>query len=328
MHDPVRLRSRRYSPDDRSIKLLVVLTPTSSDLRASPLSIRYALVCPESVKDGAFCLPPCEIKMKKQATNKGNLAWALVPFSLVIGILLWAALVKLSGLPAFILPAPSLVWERFLQAVADGSLLRHIWVTLQEVLLGLLFGVLAASTLGYLLAKSRRLERALAPYVVASQSVPVVAIAPLLVIWFGPGLVSKILICALIVFFPVLINTVVGLHGVSHDLRDLMRSLRATRWQTFRLLELPASMPVFMGGLRIGATLSVIGAVVGEFVGADRGLGFLINVGRGEYDTALVFVAVFTLIAMALLLYGVVVWLETRLLWWQRKPRQTNLIGE
>jgi len=97
--------------------------------------------------------------------------------------------------------------------------------------------------------------------------------------------------------------------------------------QTY-LLELPASMPVFMGGLRIGATLSVIGAVVGEFVGADRGLGFLINVGRGEYDTALVFVAVFTLIAMALLLYGVVVWLETRLLWWQRKPRQTNLIGE
>ncbi|HEY4717570.1 MAG TPA: ABC transporter permease subunit, partial [Anaerolineales bacterium] len=100
--------------------------------------------------------------------------------------------------------------------------------------------------------------------------------------------------------------------------RELMRSLRASRWQTFRLLELPASMPVFLGGLRIGATLSVIGAVVGEFVGADRGLGFLINVGRGEYDTALVFVAVFTLIAMALLLYGLVTWLERRILWWRQ----------
>jgi NitT/TauT family transport system permease protein len=87
-------------------------------------------------------------------------------------------------------------------------------------------------------------------------------------------------------------------------------------------------MPIFLGGLRIGATLSVIGAVVGEFVGADRGLGFLINVGRGEYDTALVFVAVFTLIAMAMALYGFVVWLEAKLLWWQRKPRQTQLIGE
>ena len=168
----------------------------------------------------------------------------------------------------------------------------------------------------------------MAPYVVASQSVPVGAIAPLLVIWFGPGLISKVLICALIVFFPVLINTVVGLHSVPHDLRDLMRSLRASRWQTFRLLELPSSMPVFLGGLRIGATLSVIGAVVGEFVGADRGLGYLINVGRGEYDTALVFVAVFTLVAMALILYGLVIWLEMRLLWWQRKPREMSPIGE
>lgn len=267
--------------------------------------------------------------MKKE--NKGSprsLAWALVPISLIIGILLWTALVNLGDLPAFILPPPALVWARFQQALGDGSLLRHAWVTLQEVLLGLLFGVLAASSLGYLLAKSRRLERALAPYVVASQSVPVVAIAPLLVIWFGPGLISKVLICALIVFFPVLINTVVGLHSVPHDLRDLMRSLRASRWQTFRLLELPSSMPVFLGGLRIGATLSVIGAVVGEFVGADRGLGYFINVGRGEYDTALVFVAVFTLVAMALILYGLVIWLEMRLLWWQRKPRETSPIGE
>lgn len=267
--------------------------------------------------------------MKKTIEPRSpSLAWALVPVSVVAGVLLWAAVVDLTGLPAFILPPPGMVWERFLGALSGGSLGRHAWVTLQEVLLGLFFGVLSASGLGYLLAKSRRLERALAPYVVASQSVPVVAIAPLLVIWFGPGIVSKVLICALIVFFPVLINTVVGLHSVPHDLHDLMRSLRASRWQTFRLLELPSSMPVFLGGLRIGATLSVIGAVVGEIVGSDRGLGFLINVGRGEYDTALVFVAVFTLIALALILYGLVILIETRLLWWQRKSRQTNLAGE
>jgi NitT/TauT family transport system permease protein len=266
--------------------------------------------------------------MKPQMNSRPNLSWVLLPISIFAGIFLWMAIVQLGGLPAFILPSPDLVWTRFLSALNDGSLLRHAWVTLQEVLIGLVFGVVSASALGYLLAKSRRLERALTPYVVASQSVPIVAIAPLMVIWFGPGLVSKVLICALIVFFPVLINTVVGLHGVPHDLRDLMRSLRANRWQTFKMLELPASLPVFLGGLRIGATLSVIGAVVGEFVGADRGLGFLINVGRGEYDTALVFVAVFTLIFMALALYGVVVLLETRLLWWQHKPRQTSMAGE
>jgi NitT/TauT family transport system permease protein len=258
---------------------------------------------------------------KRRSTFTNNRALqslTLLFVSLAVALAIWLFIVAIAELPAFILPSPGQVWERFLRALADGSLARHMFVTLQEVLLGLLVGVGAASLLGYTLAKSRRLERALAPYVVASQSIPIVAIAPLLVIWFGPGLLSKVLICALIVFFPVLINTIVGLHGVPQDLRDLMRSLRANRWQTLRLLELPAALPVLLAGLRIGATLSVIGAVVGEFVGADRGLGFLINVGRGEYDTALVFVAVFTLIATALVLYGLVVLLESRLLWWQR----------
>jgi len=152
---------------------------------------------------------------------------------------------------------------------------------------------------------------------VASQAIPVVAIAPLLVIWFGPGLFSKILICSLTVFFPVLVNTMIGFRAVPENLRDLMRSLRATRWQKLRLLEIPAALPVLFGGLRIGATLSVIGAVVGEFVGSDRGLGFLINVGRGQYDTALVFVAVFSLILMALLLYGAAMLAEKRSTRWK-----------
>jgi NitT/TauT family transport system permease protein len=116
------------------------------------------------------------------------------------------------------------------------------------------------------------------------------------------------------------VNTVVGLRSVPEELVDLMRSLQATRWQTIGYLEVPAALPVFLGGLRIGATLSVIGAVVGEIVGSDRGLGFLINVGRGQYDTALVFVAVFTLVALALGLYGVVVYVENRSLTWQQRP--------
>ncbi|MRR32307.1 ABC transporter permease, partial [bacterium] len=179
-----------------------------------------------------------------------------------------------------------------------------------------------AMLFGYALARSRTLERLLSPYLVASQAIPVVAIAPLLVIWFGPGMFSKVLICALIVFFPVLVNTMVGLRAVPENLRDLMRALKANRLQMLRFLEIPAALPVFLGGLRIGATLAVIGAVVGEFVGADRGLGFLINVARGQYDTALVFVAVFTLVVMALSLYGLVVLAELRLLRWQRHPNQ------
>lgn len=244
--------------------------------------------------------------------------WPWTLLALTVGLLTWEAVVRLSGLPAFILPAPARVGARFLEALADGSLLRHTAATLFETLAGLALGLTLAVVLGYFIAKSPALERALTPYLVASQAVPVVAIAPLLVIWLGPGVLSKILISALIVFFPILVNTIVGLRSVAPELRDLMRSLNATRWQTFTRLEVPAALPVLLGGLKIGATLAVIGAVVGEFVGADRGLGYLVNVGRGAYDTALVFVAVATLAALALSLYGAVSLLEKVLLAWRR----------
>lgn len=264
--------------------------------------------------------PPLHVEPRRLR----RLQFVLAPVLLLLALLGWELLVRLRAYPAFILPGPGRVAERLLMTLSDGSLARHTLVTLQEVLAGLALGAGAAITLGYALAKSPRLERLLAPYIVASQSVPVVAIAPLLVIWFGSGLTSKVLICALIVFFPVLVNTIVGLRSVPEELRDLMRSLQASRWQTIAHLEAPAAMPVFLGGLRIGATLAVIGAVVGEFVGADRGLGFLINVGRGQYDTALVFVAVFTLAALALALYGAVVLAESRLLAWQQRPEQVE----
>lgn len=252
--------------------------------------------------------------------------FSLLPLTVSIAFIVWFLISSIWQLPAFILPSPVLVWERFVKSIADGSLPRNFNITLIEVLAGLAMGVILATVLGYILAKSKTVERILSPYIVASQSVPIVAIAPLLVIWFGPGLFSKMLICALIVFFPVLVNTIVGLRSVPEELHDLLRSLQATRWQTIRFLEIPAALPVFLGGIRVGATLSVIGAVVGEFVGSDRGLGFLINVGRGQYDTALVFVAVFALVFMALSLYGLVLIIESRLLsWYQRAhPSQIN----
>ncbi len=237
-----------------------------------------------------------------------------------VTLLAWEVFSRLSGLPSFILPSPLMVWDRFLRAMSDGSLLSNAIVTITEVLMGLLAGALTATLTGYLIAKSRMFERIISPFLVASQAVPIVAIAPLLVIWFGSGIFSKVLICSLIVFFPVLVNTIVGIRAVPRSLHELMRSLHASRWQVLHHLEIPAAQPIFLGGLRIGATLSVIGAVVGEFVGADKGLGFLINVGRGQYDTALVFVAVFALILLALGLYGIVILLEKRLLSWQDIP--------
>ena len=239
--------------------------------------------------------------------------------SVLVGLTLWQMFTTYSQIPSFIFPTPTEVWERLIIVLLDGSLLKHTLITLQEVVFGLLLGLTAAIITGYFLAKSRLVERVLSPYIVASQSIPIVAIAPLLVIWLGPGIFSKILTSALIVFFPVLVNTVVGLKSVPRELYDLMRSLQASTWQRIFKLEIPSAMPVFLGGLRIGATLSVIGAVVGEFVGADKGLGFLVNVGRGLYDTALVFVAVFTIVLLSLGLYGSVIFLENRLLSWQKR---------
>lgn len=237
---------------------------------------------------------------------------------MIVALLMWDIFVRIGDFPPYIFPSPARVWLRLLVSIEDGSLLRHSAYTLVEVLAGLILGVATATALGYLLAKSLSVERVLSPYIIASQAVPIVAIAPLLVRWFGSGSSSKILICALIVFFPVLVNTVVGLRSVPSELRDLMRSLRATRSQTFRYLEVPAAMPIFLGGLRIGATLAVIGAIVGEFVGSDRGLGFIVNQSRGLYDTAMVFVAIMTLVTMALALYFSVVLLEKYFLTWNQ----------
>ena len=240
---------------------------------------------------------------------------------MLAGILAWHLFTRYGGIPNFILPSPLSVWTRFLIALRDGSLLYHTAITLIEIVLGLLAGVVLATVVGYLLARSRTLERILSPYVVASQAIPVVAIAPLLVIWLGDGVLSKVVICALIVFFPVLVNTIVGVRAVPVALYDLMNSLHATRAQILWKVEFPASLPVLLGGLRIGATLSVIGAIVGELVDAEEGLGFLLQLGDFQYDTPMVFVAVFTLIGLALLLYGIVILLEKRFLKWHNTSR-------
>jgi NitT/TauT family transport system permease protein len=244
--------------------------------------------------------------------------YLLVPLALLLFLGLWELIVRLGHYPPFTLPSPERVYAKFLIVSRDGTLWRHTQITLIEIFGGLALGLTTATLLGYILAKSRLVERILSPYIVASQSIPIIALAPLLVIWFGFGSLSKILVCALTLFFPVLINTIIGIRSTEKDLIDLMRSLEATHWQVFTMLEVPAALPVLLGGLKVGVTLSVIGAVVGEFVGADRGLGFLVNLARGLFDTPLMFVALFTLVSIAVSLYAAVTALEGLLLSWKR----------
>lgn len=255
---------------------------------------------------------------RQRRWQKVGLEVVALPLGIILLLGLWTMVVEVGNYPTFILPDPASVFNKLSEIVANGLLWHHSQATLAAIIGGLSLGLTTATLLGYLLAKSPLLERLAGPYIVASQSIPAVAIAPLLVIWFGSGKLSKALICALVVFFPVLVNTIVGIRSVDAGLKTLMRSLRANRWQTFVMLEIPAAMPVLLGGLKIGVTLSVIGAVVGEFVGADRGLGFLINQAKGLFDTPLMFAALITLASISLSLYLLVTRLEYWLLAWRR----------
>jgi NitT/TauT family transport system permease protein len=241
-----------------------------------------------------------------------------------VGLLLvvaWQALVILGDYPPFLLPGPGLVADRWVRAVGSGILQEHAFTTLSEVLLGLLVGVGAGLLVGAVLARSALAERLLSPYIVAAQATPILALAPLIVLWFGIGLLSKVLIVALICFFPMAVATTVGLRSVDARLLELGRSLRASRWQVLRAIEVPAALPQILGGLRISVTLAVVGAIVGEWVVADRGLGVLINLARASlFDIPLMFATLLTIALMGVALYLGVVVLERRLVGTRGRP--------
>jgi NitT/TauT family transport system permease protein len=229
-------------------------------------------------------------------------------------IVLWQLVVVVSGFPPFILPPPATVAQRFVRALADGTIQPHLGATLVEVALGFVVGAGLAVIVGYGLARSALVERLLSPYLVAAQATPILALAPLIALWFGPGLVGKVLICAAIVFFPVAVATMVGIRSVDAKLLELGRSLRATRRQVLTTLEIPAALPSILGGMRVGVTLAVVGAIVGEWAGAERGLGVLINLARGSlFDIPLMFATLLTIALVGIALYLVVVLVERRL---------------
>ncbi len=234
--------------------------------------------------------------------------------SLAAFLVAWKLITVIGDLPDFILPPPEAVVQRGLRAITTGTLATHTGVTLVEIILGFAVGALTAIATGIALGKSVLIERVLSPYIVAAQAVPILALAPLLDIWFGGGLLARVLICALIVFFPIAIATMVGIRSTDPLLAEMLRSLGATPRQLILRLEIPSALPVIFGGLRVGVTLAVIGAVVAEWAGASSGLGVLINIAnQGLFDTPLMFVALTTLAVIGLAFYGLVVLAERRL---------------
>lgn len=227
---------------------------------------------------------------------------------------LWELLVRQWGLSALVLPAPSAIAASLWTGLATGYFWPHIWATLQALLLGLAAGSAIGLLAGMALAESELLERVLKPYVVVSQVVPKLALAPLFVLWFGFGMLPTVLITALICFFPLMENTLTGLRQVDAQRLQLFRMLGATRLQTLLRLKLPTGLPAILAGLRVAVVLALVGAVVAEFMGASRGLGAVVIVAQGMMDTTLMFAALVLIAAMGLLLYQACLVLERRLL--------------
>ncbi|MEW6266955.1 MAG: ABC transporter permease [Thermodesulfobacteriota bacterium] len=238
------------------------------------------------------------------------------PAALLVGVgLVWEAAVRQWEIPAYILPGPGLIFQVMWRRL--DLLAGHALVTLAEMLLGLSLAVAAGFILALLIQASRTLERTLMPLVIASQTIPVFAIAPLLILWFGYGLGSKVVMAAIIVFFPIVINTVDGLRAADPDVLTLMKILEASPWQTLVKVRLPAALPFVFSGLKIAVSVSVIGAVIGEWVGARSGLGFLMIQANAQLQVALVFGAIFWLSVMGLGLYLIVAALERLAVPWR-----------
>ena len=237
----------------------------------------------------------------------------------VLGV--WEAGVKLLEIPFYILPAPSSILLAFYRGVASLLYVRNLWATIEETLLGFLAGTMLALVLGTIIAWSRRVEYYLYPFIIMFQALPKVALAPLIVVWFGLGLTSKIVNAALVAFFPLMVNTIVGLRSAEPDRVELMRSLDASEGQIFWMLRLPGALPFIMAGLEVAMIFALIGAIIAEFVGATAGLGVLIQSLNFSADVAGVFSILLILSILGLVLNQAILLLKRRVLFWDPSTR-------
>jgi len=230
----------------------------------------------------------------------------------------WEGAVRLFDIPAYIVPAPSKVFVALYRGIASMLYIRHLWITLIETLLGFVVGSIVALVLGTLIALSRRCEYFLYPFILMFQAMPKVALAPLIIIWFGLGLTSKVAQASLTAFFPLMVNTIAGLRSADEDRVALMRSLDASEMQIFRMLRMPGAMPYIFAGFEIAMMLSLIGAIVAEFVGAQKGLGVLMMSMTFTMDTVGQFSVLLVLALVGLLLNSIIIVIRKRLLFWDR----------
>jgi ABC-type nitrate/sulfonate/bicarbonate transport system permease component len=258
-----------------------------------------------------------------QFATRGRVGGFILPVLLLLIVVIggWELYVRISGVQSVIVPGPGLVakawWNN--RSVLGSDLL----VTLREIVYGFVVGFVVGIATGIAIVYSRILERMVYPVVIASQVIPIFAIAPLLVIWFGFGIAPKVIIAALIVFFPITVNMVEGLRSADQGIIDVMRSYGSSEWRIFRSIRLPASIPYLLIGTQVGITFAVIGAVIAEWVGASEGLGYRMTVANSQSETDLVFAAILTLAVVGVALFVLVRVVGDVAFPWQRKQQSS-----
>lgn len=237
--------------------------------------------------------------------------------ALVAGVVLWKLAVVALAIEPYILPPPETVISRLVDGIGSGSIVTHTYVTGAEIVVGFVAGSLLGIGLGIVIALNRWIEFTVYPYIVAFNSIPTVAITPLIVIWFGTSFQSIVIITALLSFFPLLVNVIVGLHSADGEQVSFMRSLTATKWQTFRIVRIPSALPSVFAGLEMAVILSIVGAIVGEFIGSQEGLGYYIILSQTLLDTAGMFVSFIILALIGALLSVIVKQIGRKTVFWQ-----------
>jgi len=251
-------------------------------------------------------------------TPRGPVAFVLRLAFIAALLGLWQLVVVWFELPAFIVPAPSAIARALYQGIDSQIYAAHLYVTLAETLLGFALGCALAFALGSVIAVSRAVEYYLYPVVVMFQAMPKVALVPIILIWFGLGITSKVVSAALVAFFPLMVNTIVGLRSADEDRVNLMRSLGATRWQIFRMLQLPNALPYLFAGLEIAMIFALIGAIVAELISAEKGLGMLMQSMSFTMDVAGQFSILVILAVLGLVLNGAITLVRRQVLFWDR----------
>lgn len=235
--------------------------------------------------------------------NKPWLPWLTTPLLLAVFFFVWGLYVDLAKVNPFILPSPAAVFASWGEVMRDPRAWHHTAVTVGETLAGFGIAILVGVGGGVLLGRARWLETTLNPFIVGLQVVPKVALIPLFIVWFGFGPTSKVIVSAVIAFFPILSNTLLGVKSVQSGHRDVMVSLNASRWAVFRRLELPNAMPYILTGMEVGVVLALIGAIVGEFLGGNQGLGYLLVAKMNAYETDMLFAVILHMTVVGFIFY-------------------------